>query len=155
MALTVTIREGRASDRPFLLEVLTLSALATYPALGQLGRLTLRDTIETFYEEYDHPEKRIWVAEVDGVPAAAVWGIRSIHPALEERELLLVAIATLPDHQGKGLAGALLDHAAQEARREGLKAVRLFANPENTRAMDLYRTQGFSPLTVELRKALD
>ena len=155
MLQTIAIREGRPSDRPFLLEILTLSALATYPALAQLGRLTLRETMEAFYDDYDHPEKRIWIAEADGAPAAALWGIRSIHPALEERELLVVAIATLPDHRGKGLAGALLAHADQAARHEGLKALRLFANPANEAAMELYQTQGFSPLTVELRKALD
>ena len=155
MSQTVTIREGRPSDRPFLLEVLTLSALATYPPLAQLGRLSLRDTMEAFYSDYDHAEKHVWIAEADGGPAAGLWGIRSIHPALEERELLVVAIATLPEHRGKGLAGALLAHADHAARREGLKAIRLFANPANEAAMDLYRRQSFSPLTVELRKPLD
>jgi len=151
---TPLIREGRPSDRPFLLEILTLSAVATYPPLGNLGRLTLRDTIETFYDEYDHPQKRLWVAEVDGKPASAIWGLRSIHPVLEEAELLVVAIATLPDFQGRGLARALLAHAAESARSEGLKALRLFANPANEQAMALYQQDGFQSLTVELRKPI-
>jgi len=152
--MQATIREGRPTDRPFLLEILTLSALASYPPLATLGRLTLRETIETFYEDYDHPQKRIWVAEADGRPAAAVWGLRSIHPVLEEPEFLIVAIATLPDFRGRGLARALLAHAAEAARAEGLKALRLFANPANSQAMALYEQGGFSPLTVELRKPI-
>lgn len=155
MESTLTIREGGPSDRSFLLEILTLSAIATYPALGRLGRLSLRDAIEEFYIDYDLPQKRIWIAEADGVPAAGLWALPSIHPALEESEFLVVAIATLPDHRGKGLAGALLRHAEEEARREGLKAIRLFANPANTTAMDLYRNMGFDSLSVELRKPIN
>jgi GNAT superfamily N-acetyltransferase len=149
-----TLREGRSSDRSFLLDILKLSAIATYPALASLGRLTLKDMLETFYAEYDRPEKRVWIVEVEGVPAGALWGLRSIHPVLEEAELLVVAIATLPEHRGQGLARLLLNHAAQQARDEGAKAVRLFANPANAPAMDLYQAEGFAPLTTELRKAL-
>ncbi len=152
--MTPTIREGRPSDRPFLLEILTLSAVASYPPLANLGRLTLRDTIETFYEEYDLPQKRLWVAEVEGTAAAALWGLRSIHPVLEETEFLVVAIATLPDFRGRGLARALLAQAAEAARAEGVKAIRLFANPANAQAMALYQQEGFQPLTVELRKPI-
>lgn len=151
----MTLREAVPADRAFLLEVLRLSALATYPALSRLGRLTLRETLEGFYAEYDLPSKRVWIAERDGTPAAAIWGLRSMHPALEEPEFLVVAIATLPEHQGQGLAKALLTHASEQARREGAKAIRLFANPANSSAMNLYRSLGFMPLTEELRKALD
>lgn len=148
-----TLREGRSDDRPFLLEVLKLSALATYPALARLGRISLRETLEVFYAEYDLPSKRIWIAELDGTPAAGLWGLSTIHPALEEAELLIVAIATLPEQRGHGLAKALLAHAAREAAKDGAKSLRLFANPENP-AMELYRAEGFQPLTLELRKPL-
>ncbi len=152
--MPVTLREGRSSDRPFLLDILKLSAIASYPSLASLGRLTLKDMLETFYDEYDRPEKRLWIAESGGIPAAALWGLRSMHPVLEEAELLVVAIATLPEHRGQGLARILLSHAAQQARDEGAKALRLFANPANTAAMELYRAEGFAPLTTELRKPL-
>lgn len=152
--MSPTIREGRPSDRPFLLEILTLSALATYPALSRLGRLTLRDTIETYYDEYDLPQKKVWVLETEGQPAAALWALRSIHPVLEEAEYLVVAIATLPQYQGQGFARALLAHAAEAGRAEGVKALRLFANPANAAAATLYETAGFQPLTVELRRPI-
>ncbi len=148
------IREGRPSDRPFLLEVLKLSAIASYPSLAALGRLTLRETLETFYAEYDQRAKRVWIAEVEGAPAAGLWGLHAIHPVLEEPELLVVAIATLPEYRGRRLARSLMDHAAHEARAEGLRSLRLFANPANAVAMALYRSLDFSALTVELRKAL-
>ncbi|MNU11566.1 putative acetyltransferase [compost metagenome] len=67
----------------------------------------------------------------------------------------MVAIATLPDFRGRGLARTLMAHAAAEAKKDGAKAFRLFANPANSEAMDLYRSLGFAPLTMELRKALD
>jgi len=149
-----TLREGRSSDRPFLLEVLALSALASYPALEKLGRLSLRTTLEAFHAQYDVPGKRVWIAEREGIRAAGLWGIPSIHPILEEPELLIVAIATLPEYRGQGLAHALLDHAATHARQERMVAIRLFANPENAAAMALYRSLGFAPLSIELRKAL-
>ena len=149
-----TVRVATPSDRPFLMDVLRLSALATYPQLGSLGRLSLRDALEACYADYDRPAKRVWIAEAAGVPAAGLWGLHSVHPVLEEAEFLIVAIATLPDHRGRGLARALLGRAAEAARQEGARALRLFANPDNSSAMTLYRLQGFTPLTVELRNPL-
>lgn len=149
------IRPAAASDRPFLLEVLRLSALATYPDLAQRGRLSLRDQLEASYADAAGPEGRSWIAEdATGLPAAGLVAMRAVHPVLEEPELLIVAIATTPEHRGRGFARALLEHAGEAARRDGARALRLFANPANRSAMTLYRSQSFTSLSVELRKPL-
>lgn len=149
------LRAGRSEDRPFLLEVLRRSALATYPALEGLGRISLRELLERTYAEYDLPTRRVWIAEEDGLAVSGLLGVMGMHPVLEEPELLVVAVATLPGHLGRGHARALLAHAMDEARRQGARAVRLFANPANPAAIRLYRGLGFSCLTEELRKALN
>lgn len=137
------------------MEILRLSALATYPALEGLGRISLRELLERTYAEYDLPNRRVWIVEEEGIPVSGLWGLMGMHPVLEEPELLVVAIATLPEHARQGHAKALIGHAEDEARREGARAVRLFANPANPAAIRLYRGLGFSPLTEELRKALN
>lgn len=49
----------------------------------------------------------------------------------------------LPEQQGKGLGGLLLEHAVREAAQAGCRSVRLNVNKANHRAIACYRRHGF------------
>ena len=52
-------------------------------------------------------------------------------------------IAVDPEHQGKGLGRYLIEHAATEARRLRLPAVRLYTNVAMTENLAMYAHIGF------------
>lgn len=54
-------------------------------------------------------------------------------------------VATHPEHEGRGLATALVRAAEARARARGCAAVRLGVEPANVRARQLYLHLGFSP----------
>jgi ribosomal protein S18 acetylase RimI-like enzyme len=60
-------------------------------------------------------------------------------------------IAVDPAHAGKGLGRALIDHAAVEARRRRLPALRLHTNVAMTENIAMYRRLGF----VETHRATE
>jgi ribosomal protein S18 acetylase RimI-like enzyme len=53
-------------------------------------------------------------------------------------------IAVDPAHQGKGCGRGLIDHAAAEAKRLGLPAVRLYTNATMTENLSMYTHIGFA-----------
>lgn len=99
-------------------------------------------------------------AEVDGAPAAAPipfaaamvlnhegaigydqvpWRVQ----AHLDEVLVVHVLGTLPAYHGRGYARAMVEACLDEARREGMKAVRLDTFPFNTRARSLYESCGF------------
>jgi ribosomal protein S18 acetylase RimI-like enzyme len=60
-------------------------------------------------------------------------------------------IAVDPARQGEGLGRQLIDHAAAEAKRLGLPAVRLYTNAAMTENLSMYAHIGFA----ETRRATD
>src|SRR5205807_9193174 len=63
------------------------------------------------------------------------------------------ALATAEEHRRGGVATALLDHAAREALRHGLRAVALDTAVDNAPARSLYERSGFE--VTERRAAID
>lgn len=64
-------------------------------------------------------------------------------------------LAIQPGHEGRGLAGALLDHAEAFARERGCARLTLSVFPGNTRARALYERHGFGLDLVRMGKPLD
>jgi len=60
-------------------------------------------------------------------------------------------LAVDPLAQGRGLGRKLIDHAAAEARRLGLPALRLYTNAAMSENLALYRRIGF----IETRRAME
>ena len=58
-------------------------------------------------------------------------------------ELYLETMAVIPEARGRGIGGALLDFAADEARRRGRRSVSLYCIRDNPRARALYVRHGY------------
>ena len=80
---------------------------------------------------------RIDLHHIDGTLAALI----ETNPALGH--LLIVNIAVAPAFQGRGLGGAMLDHAERIAAALGLEEVRLYTNVLMTRNIALYLARGY------------
>jgi len=79
----------------------------------------------------------VWIAEDDGHPA----GFAAI--VEHDGHLLLEPLAVHPDHQGRGLGRALLDHVEDTARDRHLAQVRLYTHETMTENIALYRARGY------------
>ena len=82
-------------------------------------------------------EARVTVAE----SAGRVVGVLVLAPA--DGELLLENVAVAPSYQHKGLGAKLLAHAEAEARRRGLRSIRLYTNEKMTENQTWYAKLGY------------
>jgi GNAT superfamily N-acetyltransferase len=79
-----------------------------------------------------------------GRRAAAAIGFRYLRFLLHGAHIYIDDLSTLPEHRGKGYAGALLDHVFNLAAQKGLKVVTLDSGPARHDAHRLYLNRGFS-----------
>jgi [ribosomal protein S18]-alanine N-acetyltransferase len=70
-------------------------------------------------------------------------GFSLVRTVADESELLLIAV--LPGHHRRGIGRRLLDQFLDDARENGVKRVHLEVRDGN-RAVEMYRTAGFSPV---------
>ncbi|GAA2483376.1 GNAT family N-acetyltransferase [Streptomyces gobitricini] len=148
----VRIRRGGVDDVPAILGVLD-SAVVWLNARGitdQWGTepwssrpraaRRVRETVA---------EGSPWIAEIGGVPAGALtltpFPGPDVAPA-GEPELYVRFLATDSRFHGRGVGGALLAHAVEEARRRGVPLLRVdcFAGGGG-RLVDYYVRHGFTP----------
>lgn len=131
-------------------EVLEMAALASYPSMRELGRLTLRDRLDGLYASYALPGMRWWVAEEDGAAVGGLWAIAGLHPILETAEAVVVAVGVVEAARGRGVGRALVKHARAVLKAEGCDALRLYVHPDNVPARRLYDALGFKQSNMEL-----
>ncbi|HEY9856128.1 MAG TPA: GNAT family N-acetyltransferase [Stenomitos sp.] len=132
-------------------QLLELAALASYPELEELGRISRRERLEGLFATYDQPDRRWYVAEDEaGNPLGGLWVNPGMHPILEHPEAVVVAVAVLPHARQQGVARALLAHARSEFAQEGVSNWRLFVHPDNMAARKLYEGLGYRISTLEL-----
>ena len=62
---------------------------------------------------------------------------------LTDEGFLLDNVAVRPDHQGLGVGRFLLEHAEEEARRQGYDSIYLYAQEIMTENLALYRRIGY------------
>ncbi|MFI5909149.1 GNAT family N-acetyltransferase [Dactylosporangium sp. NPDC051541] len=102
------------------------------------------------------PQGHLHIADLDGRPVGAlVVGAAPDHvPAASGPELYVNLLVTSRTHTGKGLGGALLDHARSLALHRGLPLLRVDCYRGDDRALvGWYERQGFTataPFTVTL-----
>jgi [ribosomal protein S18]-alanine N-acetyltransferase len=97
------------------------------------------------------PSTVLLLGDRDGRPAApggAIAGFVLSRQALDEEELLLLAV--LPAERGRGIGTALLNTYFSAAERRGVRRVFLEMRSNNP-AHSLYRRCGFEPIGVRPR----
>ncbi|MET9427356.1 GNAT family N-acetyltransferase [Streptomyces sp. NPDC003036] len=150
--MPITIRKADADDIPAMLAILD-SAVVWLNARGI--------TAQWGTEPYSTRPKAVevvgayvtecspWIAEIDGVPAGTMTlaPVPGAHvPPADEPEVFVRSLATEGRHHGRGVGSALLAHAVEEARRQGVSLLRVdcFAGSEG-RLVRYYERQGFTP----------
>jgi ribosomal protein S18 acetylase RimI-like enzyme len=63
--------------------------------------------------------------------------------AASEKVLKLAKLYLLPEFQGRGAGRAMLDEARRRAEEAGAKAITLFVNKRNSKALRVYERYGF------------
>ena len=135
------LRLAEATDEPFLVELYTsthgqqFALLPLAPAeLDTLLRMQFNAQRTGYRQQY--PQSQDFIIMVDGKAGGRVWLNESA------TEVLVVDIAVLPQHQGRGYGTAVLQQLIDDARRTG-RTVRLHVDRMNVRAAQLYRRLGF------------
>lgn len=108
---------------PDLADVLTRITIAAkrhwnYPEHWVQAWLPLLTILDEYIEEHE-----VWVALFDDEPV----GYYSIKVELDE--IWLDNLWVLPEHMGKGVGGALFDHAIVCSRQRGISSLKIEADP--------------------------
>jgi ribosomal protein S18 acetylase RimI-like enzyme len=128
------------------------AAEVSYRDLEALGRVTRRERLDALFEaHWHHPERLLWFAHTDeGGPVGMVWVQPSHHAVSDLPDWLVVCLVVSPEHRGRGVGRALMQHVRAQAARLGVGRLRLYVAAENTPAMRLYATLGYAPGVVEM-----
>lgn len=93
------------------------------------------------------------VITVVAVEKDSRWGFAMLalerHRMFEPRQGHLLAIGVFPQHQRKGIGGALLEYMAQIARRYGSTEMRLWTAVDNEQALSFFEKAGFQIIGSE------
>ena len=113
-------------------------ALLIHPNAEVLSR-TLNDCLE------GGPYLEGFVFDVEGVLAGYGMIAKSYSTEAGGKCIWIEDIFVLPEHRGKGIGSAFLDFVAKNYAHEAVR-LRLEAEPENARAMQVYKKAGFEVL---------
>ncbi|MEV0640247.1 GNAT family N-acetyltransferase [Streptomyces sp. NPDC050619] len=152
---TIRIREGGPDDIPAILGMLDSSVewLVSQGRPGQWGTKPLSKnpkTVESVARYMD--EGDVFIAEVDGVPAATLTLTESAGAYLShlpqpgEPERYIHWLASDRRFKGHGVGSALLAHAVDETRRAGVSLLRVdcYAGDDG-KLVRYYESNGFIP----------
>ncbi len=135
----LVIRRATPDDGPALTQV----DLATWTYLAAPVAPPDDPGSHSFFGERTSPEE-VLVAEVDGAVVGYV-KIRPVTPLPSHAHVLQIqGLGVHPAAQGRGVGGALLEAAAEEARRRGARKLSLRVLGWNTGARRLYEKHGFA-----------
>lgn len=167
------IRKAEKSDFPFVFPILKqIFDEMQMETINKLPESTFYDLMRLGYlsEDYRYSYRRIWV---DADENGQVRGIIDMYSYRDQKiidfalkleyakvglpnttvifsdqeawphEWYIDALATHPDHWGKGVGGGLLDLATKIAKQHGYHKLSLNVDKENPRAQRLYEHKGF------------
>jgi predicted N-acetyltransferase YhbS len=113
------------------------------PKEGALIAGLVRDLLQTTPVD----DIRVFCAETAGKPVGAGIFTRLRYAHDPHVVFLLSPLAVSPDHQRKGVGPALIAHALDTLRSEGVQIVMTYGDP------DFYRRAGFRPVIEEHARA--
>ena len=106
----------------------------------------MRETLESYWRGVLMvPSRSLFIASLDGVIAGAIQLVRP--SKAKETSAFAVSVEAhfmAPWARGHGLALMLLDHAQREAAKDGFSVINLSVRETQTRALEIYRSQGYT-----------
>ena len=106
----------------------------------------MRETLESYYRGVlIVPSRRLFVAKLDNVIAGAVQVVRP--SKAKETSAFAVNVEAhfmAPWARGHGLALQLLDAAERDSAHDGFSVINLSVRESQTRALEIYRTHGYT-----------
>jgi ribosomal protein S18 acetylase RimI-like enzyme len=112
-----------------------------------------------FMDALDNPDSILIVAEQDGKIVGYLWGLvrtSADMPMIVPRRWLVVDnLAVAATHRGQGVGRALMEHAHEWARGQGMTEVELTVWEFNTGAIAFYEALGYTTIVRRLWKGLE
>jgi GNAT superfamily N-acetyltransferase len=88
----------------------------------------------------------LYVADLDGAVVGTFQTmITTTLTGLGASNMIIEAVQTRADIRGRGIGAAMIGHAVEKAREEGLRLVQLTSNAARTDAHRFYERLGFTP----------
>ncbi len=140
-SLARPITEARIAVRTGLIDEAAPIDRQAFDADWQIGRMGLQDALTATVRS------RLLVSEPKPVQGFAIVGVTGSTGYLQR-------IAVAPEHGGRGVGRELLRASMMWARSAGARAMLLNTQPENERAVSLYRSEGFMTLPDRLNVLL-
>jgi len=146
----ITIRAATDADLETILDHRLAMLDAVFPAASD-GReradpATLRDLNRAWIVRHLNLDFLVWIAELDGSPAASAAIQWFDHPPAPlnpiGREAYILNVYTEPSARRLGLARRLMERLLAEARAAGVRRIWLRASDEGR---PLYESMGFGP----------
>lgn len=106
-------------------------------------------------EMLEDPDVRYYVVEHDsrGVAQCLTFGLETRRGSFDDA-LHLSALSVRPEHEHRGVARALVDHALADAANDGFRFVETNWRVTNHRAADFWVRYGFRPTYVRLHRTI-
>lgn len=118
-------------------------AFAPWTPIAKTAFLNSQFTLQHQHFTAIYPRADFLVVERHGAPIGRLyvdWG---------KPDVLIVEIGLLTRHRGLGVGSALLDWAADEARRRGAARITLHVVEHNTAARRLYERRGYRAESID------
>lgn len=141
------IRPATLTDVPFIMELIS-KVVPVMNASGNFQWDSAYPNAQVF--EKDIALKQLWVAEIDGKIAGVAAITTDQEPEyanvgwdINETAIVTHRLAVSPEHQGRGVAAALLKQAEDEAISRRINLLRIDTNTSNEATQRLFPKLGY------------
>lgn len=148
------LKSGTKSDRKALLGFVQRAYQELCP---QTDLTYLAETVRQLWSEQTPfwlVEESAAKGEASGHFSGCVWLGNVVDPMTGERSPHILLLYVDPMHRRRGLGSALMRHVETWAIAQGHQQMGLYVFTENTPAIELYQTLGYSPQSIFLQKKL-
>jgi ribosomal protein S18 acetylase RimI-like enzyme len=140
----VTIRAGRAGDRPFVEDLGKLTMGDSVAQFRYVNEAMLEASYEGLLDFVFRQSHVLLVAEENGRRAGFVLMLDTMPDEVTRMpQGFIVYMAVEPSRRGRGIGSRLLAAAEDEARRRGLPYMGLMVTEDNAAARALYERAGY------------
>jgi GNAT superfamily N-acetyltransferase len=145
----LSIRKAVREDVEFILQLYSKAGIESDRPFS------LEEALQHFEVFRRYPSYCVYVAEIDGAIVATYELLIMDSLAKHGKKAGIVEdVAVSPDHQGRGIGRAMMQHAMQQCRDAGCYKMILSSGLQRTKAHDFYDSTGFERHGFSFRVAL-